>query len=64
MSMLIILSTVFLKQHSMFDVLTAFIMAAIVYTIVYRFDVIMSFKHIWVTNRQKKSRNYVNVKYR
>ncbi|MBR1853629.1 MAG: serine/threonine protein phosphatase [Lachnospiraceae bacterium] len=32
----IILSTLFIKQHSMFDVLTAFIMAALMYVIVYR----------------------------
>ena len=31
----IILSTVFLKQHSMFDVLTAFLTASIVYLVVY-----------------------------
>ena len=34
----IILSTVFIKQHSVFDVLTAFVMAAIMYLIVYRID--------------------------
>lgn len=31
----IILSTVFLKQHSVFDVITAFIMAAVMYPLVY-----------------------------
>lgn len=31
----IVLSTMFLKQHSVFDVLTAFLMAGIVYTFVY-----------------------------
>ena len=36
----IILSTVFLKQHSMFDVLTAFIMAGIVYQVVYHMNII------------------------
>lgn len=36
----IILATVFLKQHSMFDVLTAFVMAAIMYAIVYRYDIV------------------------
>lgn len=36
----IILSTMFLKQHSVFDVLTAFVMAAIMYGIVYRADVL------------------------
>lgn len=37
----IILATVFLKQHSMFDVLTAFVMAAIMYTLVYRYDIVL-----------------------
>lgn len=36
LSALIILSTVFLKQHSMFDVLTAMLMAAVMYAVVYR----------------------------
>lgn len=36
----IILSTVFLKQHSMFDVLTAFIMVAVVYQVVYHMDIV------------------------
>lgn len=36
----IILSTVFLKQHSLFDVITAFIMAAIMYLIVYTYDIV------------------------
>lgn len=35
---LIIMSTVFLKQHSVFDVITAFIMAAIMYVFVYGID--------------------------
>lgn len=35
-SVLIIMSTLFLKQHSMFDVLTAFAMAVVVYALVYR----------------------------
>lgn len=38
----IILSTVFLKQHSVFDVLTAFGMAAIMYLLVYRRDILLS----------------------
>ena len=66
MSSLIILSTMFIKQHSMFDVMTAFILAAIVYTIVYRFDVIMSIKQSYVTTamRKQKSGNYVSIKFR
>lgn len=38
----IILSTMFLKQHSVFDVLTAFVMAAVMYTAVYRYDVVLA----------------------
>lgn len=38
----IILSTMFLKQHSVFDVLTAFAMAAVMYTVVYRYDVVLA----------------------
>ncbi len=34
----IILSTVFIKQHSVFDVITAFCLAAVMYAVVYRFD--------------------------
>ena len=38
LSLSIILSTVFLKQHSMFDVITACIMAVIIYAVVYVID--------------------------
>lgn len=38
----IIFSTVFIKQHSMFDVLTAFVMAAVMYTVVYRYDLVLA----------------------
>ncbi|NLG05470.1 MAG: phosphatase PAP2 family protein [Clostridia bacterium] len=34
----IVLSTVFLKQHSVFDVITAFLLVVVLYPIVYRFD--------------------------
>lgn len=37
----IIMSTMFIKQHSAFDVVTAFIMAVIMYGIVYRTDILM-----------------------
>ena len=33
-------STVFIKQHSMFDVLTAFVMAATMYVVVYQADIV------------------------
>ncbi len=36
----IVLSTVFLKQHSVFDVITAFLMAAVLYIIVYKYDIL------------------------
>lgn len=38
----IILSTVFIKQHSMFDVLTAFGLAAIMYAVVYYQDLLIA----------------------
>ncbi len=38
----IILSTVLIKQHSMFDLVTAVIMGAIMYVIVYRKDVVLA----------------------
>lgn len=41
----IILSTMFLKQHSLFDVLTAFALAAIMYLVVYRYDLVLAIKH-------------------
>ena len=36
----IILSTVFIKQHSMFDVITAFVMASVMYLVVYQLDIV------------------------
>ena len=47
----IILSTMFLKQHSMFDVLTAFIMGFVMYGLVYRYDVVAAFRQ---TSKEKK----------
>ena len=41
----IILSTMFTKQHSVFDVMTALIMASIMYLIVYHSDVLLNLKH-------------------
>lgn len=46
LSVSIILSTVFIKQHSMFDVLTAFIMAAVMYVIVYHYDILYTFRKV------------------
>lgn len=39
----IILSTMFIKQHSVFDVTTAFVMAGIMYGIVYHSDLLLGF---------------------
>ena len=41
----IILSTMLIKQHSVFDVATAFIMAGVMYGIVYRSDILLHFYH-------------------
>lgn len=40
----IIMSTMFIKQHSAYDVVTAFIMAAVMYGIVYRSDALLRFR--------------------
>ena len=50
----IILSTMFIKQHSVFDVTTAFIMAAVMYGIVYRSDVLLNFYHGLHRRRKRK----------
>ena len=42
----IILSTMFIKQHSVFDVITGLGMAGIMYVIVYRNDIILVIKHL------------------
>lgn len=41
----IILSTMFIKQHSLFDVLTAFGLSAIMYLVVYRYDIVLAIRH-------------------
>ena len=50
----IILSTMFLKQHSIFDVMTAFIMAAIVYIVVYRTELLSNLRHTFQKYRKRK----------
>lgn len=40
----IVLSTVLIKQHSAFDVVTAFIMAAVMYVLVYRPDILTALR--------------------
>ncbi len=42
----IILSTMFIKQHSLFDVLTAFVLSAIMYIVVYRYDLVLAIRNI------------------
>ncbi len=51
---LIILSTVFLKQHSLFDVMTALIMGAILYLITYHTGLVTNFRtrHMNCENKQ------------
>jgi len=40
LSVSIVLSTVFIKQHSMFDVITAFLLSAVMYVVVYHYDIL------------------------
>lgn len=49
----IILSTMFIKQHSVFDVLTAFGLSAIMYILVYRYDFVLALKQKIQDNRKK-----------
>ena len=51
----IILSTMFIKQHSVFDVLTAFGLSAIMYILVYRYDCVLALKQR-IRDNQKKTR--------
>lgn len=57
---LIILSTMFLKQHSVFDVMTAFIMAAIVYVMVYQLDVVVSLREAY-SLKQRRKRHHIYI---
>lgn len=49
----IILATMFLKQHSVFDVLTAFILAAVMYVVVYKHDSILAIKNFIRTLKKR-----------
>lgn len=53
----IILSTVFIKQHSVFDMITAFIMAIVMYVVVYRADILATYR---AKVRSNKKRPQVN----
>ncbi len=57
LSVSIILSTVFIKQHSVFDMLTAFVMAAVMYMLVYRFDIVAVAKNL---RHKRKARPQVD----
>jgi membrane-associated phospholipid phosphatase len=52
----IIMSTMLIKQHSVFDVTTAFIMAAVMYGVVYGSDIMINFYHS-VKARQEAHKN-------
>lgn len=52
----IIASTMLIKQHSVFDVLTAFVMAAIMYLIVYRYDLIVLAR---IAYKRRKARSQI-----
>ena len=49
----IILSTMLIKQHSVFDVFTAFIMAFIMYLVVYRYDVLLAMRRRHAESKSK-----------
>lgn len=55
----IILATMFLKQHSVFDVLTAFVMAAAMYGIVYHYDVLIYMKQYRTARRAARATHKV-----
>ena len=49
----IILSTMFIKQHSVFDVLTAFGLAAVMYVVVYKRDSVLTIKNFIRTTKKR-----------
>ena len=53
----IILATVFIKQHSVFDVLTAFALSVIMYLVIYRSDLILAIKQS--LHRDQNSRTQI-----
>lgn len=50
----IILSTMFIKQHSVFDVVTAFIMAAVMYGVTYKYDIVEAYRE-HIRTRKKRT---------
>jgi membrane-associated phospholipid phosphatase len=55
LSTLIILSTMFIKQHSLIDVTTAIAMALAMYIVVYRFDLLVVWKRVYNERKQRKT---------
>lgn len=51
---LIIMSTMLIKQHSVFDVTTAFIMAAAMYALVYQSDILLTIRYSLQHKNRKK----------
>lgn len=58
----IILSTMFIKQHSMFDVLTAFIMSAVMYGTVYSYDLVTLWRYRHQYQMAKRARKRARIK--
>ncbi len=61
-SISIILSTMFIKQHSTFDIMTAFVMAAVLYVLVYRTDIILNIRTRNLEKKKRKQHSYNWVK--
>lgn len=49
----IILSTMFIKQHSVFDVITGIIMALVMYRLVYHYDILLGVRRRRAENKSK-----------
>lgn len=58
----IILSTMLIKQHSMFDVLTAFIMGAVMYGVVYNLDLVTVWRYSHSYQSVKRARKRIRIK--
>ncbi len=58
----IILSTMLIKQHSMFDVLTAFIMGAVMYGVVYNLDLVTVWRYSRSYQSVKRARKRIRIK--
>lgn len=57
----IILSTMLIKQHSMFDVLTAFIMGAVMYAAVYYYNVVAVWRYRYRFQAAKRARKRAGI---